>query len=113
MHELWICQNIFEIVNQQAVKQSCVRVKRVYLEIGQLTMIEKSALTLCFNVVSKGTVAENAVLEIIEIPGSARCDSCQQTVSVSQYYDYCRYCQNFSLTIMQGQELRIKSMEVE
>jgi len=113
MHELWLCKNILEIVNQQAVKTKCVLVKKVYLEIGQLAAVEKSALIFCFNVIAQGTIAEQAILEIIEIPGKAVCDSCQKTVSLNQYYDSCQFCGNFALSIIQGEELRVKSMEVK
>lgn len=113
MHELWLCKNILKILNEQAANQKCVRIKRVYLEIGQLAAVEKSALDLCFSVITKGSLAEHALLEIIEVPGEAQCPSCHKTLAVKHYYDSCRYCGNLSLNITKGEELRVKSMEVE
>ncbi len=113
MHELWLCKNILDIINQKMVEKNCVRVKKVYLEIGQLAAVEKSALIFSFNVLTQGTAVENADLEIIDIPGKAVCETCGKNFSISQYYDACQECGGFSLTVIQGEELRVKSMEVE
>lgn len=113
MHELWICKHIMEIVNQHIVGKPCERIKKIYLEIGELTSVEKSALIFGFNVIANKTKAQDAILEIINIPGKAVCDSCKKTVSINQYSDPCCYCGSFSLTVTQGEELRVKSMEVE
>ena len=112
MHELWICKNILEIIKQHSSKLKDHHIKKVYLEVGRLAAIDHISLMMSFNVITKGTIAEQAVLEIIEVPAKAICDSCQKTVSISQYYDPCQYCGSNILTIIQGDELRLKSMEV-
>jgi hydrogenase nickel incorporation protein HypA/HybF len=113
MHELWLCKSILEIIKQSTMKKKCTHVKKVVLEIGQLAAVEKESLIFSFNVIAKGTVAENAELHIIDIPGEARCELCQKTVPLRQYYDECDVCGGHSLTVTQGEELRVKSMVVE
>lgn len=113
MHELWICKNILEIVNQMMIDKNHSRVKKIYIEIGQLMAIEKSALIFSFEVLTQSTPVENADLVIIDIPARAVCESCRNHVSLNQYYDACRMCGSFSLKVIQGEELRVKSMEVE
>lgn len=113
MHELWLCNNILEIINQHVAGKLFKRIKKIYLEIGELAAVEKSALFFSFNVIAQGTIAKDAVLEIITIPGKARCDACQKMVKVSQYADSCPHCASFSLNILQGEELRVKSLEIE
>ena len=93
--------------------KNCNRVKKINLEIGQLTGVDESALRFGFEAITKGTIAEHAVLGLIEIEGQALCDTCQKTVKLKHYYDACQTCGHFSLTITQGEELRVKSMEVE
>lgn len=102
-----------QIVNEQIIGKQCKRIKKIYLEIGELASIEKSALIFSFNVIANKTRAQDAVLEIIGIPGKAVCDFCKKTVLVNHYADPCPCCGGFSLTITQGEELRVKSMEVE
>jgi len=90
-----------------------VRVKKISLAIGQLAAVDPEALRFSFDVVTQGTVAEAAFLDIIEIEGEAFCASCQKTVKIKRYYDACKTCGHFSLTITQGEELRVMCMEVE
>lgn len=113
MHELSLCRYIIDIINEHVSNVSCSLVKKVTLETGELAGVDQGALRFGFDVTAKGTVAEGALLEIITIPGQAICDSCQKTVPISHYYDPCQTCGQFSLTVTQGDELRVKSMEVE
>jgi hydrogenase nickel incorporation protein HypA/HybF len=113
MHELWLCKNIIEIISQHAASKQYTRIKKIYLEIGELAAIEKSALIFSFNIIANETIAKDAILEIISVPGKAVCDSCSKTLTISQYSESCHYCGSFSLNIIQGEELRVKSMEVE
>lgn len=113
MHELWICKHIMEIINQSIAGKEYHCIKKIYLEIGELVSIEKSSLIYSFSVIAHETKAQNAILSIINIPGKALCDRCGKTISVNHYGDPCQYCNSFSLTITQGEELRVKSMEVE
>ena len=112
MHELSLCQSIIEIINQYVSEKENPIVKKITLEIGQLTGIDDSALRFSFDVITKGTVAEGAILEIMPIEGRAVCDTCQKIVILKNYYDPCENCSQFSSTIIQGNELRVKSMEV-
>lgn len=113
MHELSLCRMILEIVNKQVAEIKCQHVKKISLEIGQLAAIDERALKFSFNIAAVGTHAEHALLEIIKIDGQAFCEVCQKTVSMKHYYDGCEICGCFSLQVTQGDELRIKSMEVD
>ncbi len=113
MHELWICRNILEIIKEYAVKQNCTRVKMICLEVGELTMIDKQAILFNFDVISKGTIAENTILKFIDITGQAWCDACQTDVQINRYDQPCANCGGFLHNIKAGEELRVKSMEVE
>ncbi|KTD14115.1 hydrogenase maturation nickel metallochaperone HypA [Legionella israelensis] len=113
MHEMTLCKNILEIVKQHVKETKGAWVKKICLEIGQLTCVERSALQFSFDVAAKGTVAEQAILDIIDIEGKARCETCQKIIKIKQYYDPCQSCGNFSLSILQGEELKVKYMEME
>ena len=113
MHELSLCQSILSIINDHIAEKNYHRVLTVVLEIGQLAPIDESALRFGFEAVTKGTIVELAMLEIIKIEGLALCQPCQKTIQLERYQDACPLCGNFSLTITQGDALRIKSMEVE
>lgn len=113
MHELSLCRHIINTIEIQSAKFANARVKNIYLEIGLLAAVEKSALQFNFDILKKGTLLECASLHFLDISGEAICHICQKNVKIIQYQDPCPMCGQFSLTITKGQELRIKSVEVE
>jgi hydrogenase nickel incorporation protein HypA/HybF len=110
MHELGITQNIVAIVAEHAKGLS---VRRVTLEIGQLSTIMADAIHFCFEICCQGTVLEGATLEIIEVPGRGKCQDCGSEMNLYQPFGSCDYCRSAKLDIIQGQELKIKEMEVQ
>ena len=67
----------------------------------------------CFDVCTQGTVLEGATLEIIKIPGLGKCRQCATEIPLEQPFGVCHVCNSVELDIIQGQELKIKEMEVE
>lgn len=113
MHEMSLCEGILQVLENSAVQQNFQRVKSVWLEVGQLAAVEKSALSFCFDAVTRGSLAENARLEIIEIPATAWCLQCAQVVTIEQRFDACPHCHSHQLQLTAGDELKIKELEVE
>ena len=107
-----LCEGIAEILAEQAKAQSFSKVTVVWLEVGQLSTVEPSALRFSFEVVMRGTVADGARLEIIEVPGQAWCMPCSQAVSVSQRFEPCPRCGSYQLQVTGGETLRVKELEV-
>lgn len=112
MHELSLCENIRAIIEEQARSQQFSRVERVALEVGAFSGVEVEALRFGFDVAMAGSVAENAVLDIVEQAGSAWCLPCAQTVAISQRYDACPHCGSHQLQVTGGEELKIRELEV-
>ena len=113
MHEMSLCEGILEVLQEQANAHNFSRVKTVWLEIGKLSSVEPDAMRFGFDVVMKGSLAESAALEIIELPGQAWCFQCQKTVEIAQRYDSCPDCGAYQLEINGGEQMRIKELEVE
>ena len=113
MHELSLCESILQIIEENAASQGFSKVKKVWLEIGALAGVEKEAMYFGFDVVCKDTLADKAALEIIDLPAVAWCMPCAKNVTVTQRYDACPVCGSYQLQISQGEELRIKELEVE
>lgn len=109
MHELGITQNIVAIAAEYA---NGVPVKRVTLEVGQLTAVLPDAIRFCFDVCAQGTVLAGAQLEILEKPGLGRCRQCGSEVALSVPFGVCG-CGCRDLQILQGEELSIKELETE
>jgi hydrogenase nickel incorporation protein HypA/HybF len=109
MHEMGITQSIVAIVAEQAAGR---KVTRITLEIGQLAAVMPDAIRFCFDVVAQGSALDGASLDIIEIPGRARCIDCNGEVLLADIFGRCA-CGSRRLERLAGEELNIKSMELE
>ena len=109
MHELGIARNIVAIVSDAARGR---KVRRVTLEVGALSGVMTDAIAFCFPVVAEGTVVEDALLDIHEIEGRARCTACASEFAMPTLYTACP-CGSRQLERLQGGELNIKTMELE
>lgn len=112
MHELSLCRAILGIVDEHLAGRGTVFVKRLTLEVGQLAAVDNHALLFAFEAIARGTPLEGAAIEIITVPGLALCAACQKKTVLQHYYDACQHCGEFSLSILQGEEMRVKSMEI-
>jgi hydrogenase nickel incorporation protein HypA/HybF len=110
MHELSITASIVEACSERAAG---ARVRRVTVEIGRLTCVLPDALRFCFDICAQGTAAEGAELEIIEIAGRARCRACGDELELDDLVGCCPACGSAALSVIAGEELNIKEMEVE
>jgi hydrogenase nickel incorporation protein HypA/HybF len=108
VHELSIAQSIVEMVGERA---GDARVHRLTLVIGRLSGVMPDALRFCFDVCSKDTVLEGAILEIIEPSGRGRCPDCGREQEITSLFDTC-VCGAAGLDCIAGDELRIKQMEM-
>lgn len=112
MHEMSLAEGIRDIVLAQARAHGFARVKVLRLEVGRFAGVEKPALEFAFDVVMRGSPAEGARLEMIDLPGKALCYDCGQTVEIADRFDPCPRCGGGKLIPEGGDEMRIKDMEV-
>ena len=113
MHEMSLCEGVLQIIEMEAKNQSFHEVQRVILDVGVLSGVEIPALEFAFEVVMRGSIAENATLEINELEAQAWCMQCAEAVTVKQRYDACPKCESYQLQISSGDEMRIKELEVD
>jgi hydrogenase nickel incorporation protein HypA/HybF len=111
MHEISLLENVREILESHARSQSFVKVTRLTLEIGKLSCVEPEALRFGFDVVMKGSLAEDSELILTELDGIGFCQSCRQNTTMEQLYDVCDHCGR-PLAVAQGMEMRIKDLVV-
>lgn len=112
MHELSLCQSIVRIVAEKIRDLGQVHLKSITLEIGVLAAVEKTSLLFNFNVLKKNTFLEDCALNIIDVEGRAFCDFCKKDVIIADYRAVCPHCQTCLQNIVQGLELRVKSLEL-
>ncbi|MDP3352553.1 MAG: hydrogenase maturation nickel metallochaperone HypA [Flavobacteriaceae bacterium] len=113
MHELSIVLGIVKIAEDETKKANASRVESIELEIGTLAGVEFDSLDYVWESAVKDTVLENAEKQINIIIAKGKCVDCDTIFELKNYYDSCPNCQSFFKSILQGKELRVKSLEVE
>ncbi|MDH6677147.1 hydrogenase nickel incorporation protein HypA/HybF [Rhodococcus sp. LBL1] len=108
MHEMAITQSVVDAVCERAAGRS---VHSIRLQVGRLCAVVPDAMQFCFELVTEGTVAEGARLDIEEPPGRAHCRGCGQDFPLNDLVLLCP-CGSADVEILSGRELRIMSMEV-
>lgn len=113
MHELSIAHSLIESAEEAAREAGAERVTRVQLRLGELAGVVKESLLFSFDVATKGTLLEGAVLEIEELPLVVYCPHCAADFSRSDgLWFRCPGCDVPSNMILQGRELELASIEV-
>jgi hydrogenase nickel incorporation protein HypA/HybF len=99
------------VVEAVARQAGTARVVSIRLEVGELAGVARDALDFCFEVCVRGTPLDGASLDIVPIPGRARCRSCGSEDRVEGPIPACK-CGSLDLVLVAGRELRIKHVEV-
>ncbi|GJM03018.1 MAG: putative hydrogenase nickel incorporation protein HypA 1 [Rhodomicrobium sp.] len=113
MHEMSICEGILQVLEAESQTKNFKVVKKVFVEIGPLSGVEVEALRFSFDVVMKGSLADTAVLEVIETDAKAWCMNCNEPVIIKQRFDDCPQCGSAQIQVTSGEELAIKELEVD
>lgn len=108
-----IAASILEIVKEEAARNNAARVTRVKVAAGALTAVVPESLAFCFEICSRGTVAEGASLECEVKPVTARCGNCAEEFAVEGWSFLCPHCGSSKTTMISGRELYIDSLEVD
>lgn len=113
MHELSVTQNIVEIAVERAVQEGFNKVKSVSLEIGKMSGVMPEAVEFCYDLVTKGTIAEGSQLNIEIKEAVGYCKECRIRFNSEYMFYLCPECEGVDIEFISGKELKIKDMEVE
>ena len=112
MHEMSLAEGVLQLIEDAARKQQFEKVTTVWLEIGQLSGVEVEAMSFCFDVVTRDSIADGARLEIIALPGAGWCMKCAMTVPMAEVFGECPQCGGHQMQVTGGTEMRVKELEV-
>lgn len=112
MHELSVALGIVRIAEEETRKAGAKEVESIHLEIGTLAGIEFDSLEYIWPAAVKDSVLERAEKIISVVQAKAKCLDCACEFELKKYYDPCPICLSSWKGILQGKELRVKSLEV-
>ncbi len=113
MHEMAVCTELVNVVLEQARSVGATSVSRVDVTIGEVRDIVESLFDGFFHHLTRGTIAENAVVCYTRVPLTVRCKHCGEVFAVnlqSREKPRCPQCEKSIYDVVTGTEFRIDSI---
>lgn len=112
MHELSIMTGLLEGVEEEARRHGARGIRRIDVVIGERLGVIDESLLFCFDLLSAGTLAEGARLEVRRVPIGFSCG--EHGAYERREDDFsCPVCGRVGTPTGQGSELLVESMEIE
>lgn len=112
MHEVSLMTAVLQHVDQVLADKPTCQVKGLTLRVGLLSGADPEALAFCFPFVAKGTAAEGAALHLLRPPLQLSCARCGAQTETTTIDLRCGTCGATEVTVKDGQDLIIQSLEV-
>lgn len=113
MHELSIARSIIGAVQKEASRKGAATVRQLELLVGPLSGVELPSLEFGLQVLSRGSVLENAVINITSPKAEGKCLDCGAVFELTFHYAACPVCGSFRTEVLSGKELKILSIVIE
>jgi hydrogenase nickel incorporation protein HypA/HybF len=110
VHELGLCDGVLRAVERRAAGR---RVTGVRVRVGASHRVVGSAFDQAFALVSQGTVADGAAVDLVVVPVTVRCLDCGHEAEAADPLAACPACGGLDLETSGGDELVLESITLE
>lgn len=115
MHELAVTESLLQVVLRHANEGGAGKVVSISVRIGGLSDLVNEWVQRYFDHLSRGTIAEGAVIKIERIPTTFRCDGCGHVFPAdprTREEIRCPLCSSAVMTLVTGRECFVQQIEV-
>ena len=114
MHELGIVFQIIKQVDEIAAKNNVKEVKKVTLEIGEVSGVIPKYLEDCWKwaVLHRSQFMKDCELQIINLKATSFCQDCNEMYDTSPSGRKCPKCGKQNTYLVTGNEVSIKDIQV-
>jgi hydrogenase nickel incorporation protein HypA/HybF len=113
MHEYPVTERIIKIAVETAINNKAHQITGINLVIGDLSGFIGESIQMYFDILSKGTLAEKAKINIKTVQTRFKCEKCGQMFEISNRDYQCPKCGGDGLPTETGKEFYIESIEVD
>lgn len=113
MHELSVTESIIKICCEEAEKNNLKNITKINLKIGELSSFVPQSIQYYFDIISKDTKVQGAVLNVEKVPIKIHCNVCGEKNVVNINKIICPKCYESNIEIIEGREFLIHSVEGE
>lgn len=112
MHEVGIMQDLLQSAIKRAKDEGAEHIRLVQMRVGNASGVAPESLELAFDVVKKGTIAEDAHLQIDRVSTICYCTNCDVEFEPVDLLNECPHCHQSSTHIQHGREFELEYLEV-
>ena len=113
MHELSVTESLLKIAVEHAEKADAGRVTDLHIVIGDLASMVDDSIQFYWEIIAKGTIAEQATLHFRRVPAELQCNTCAEKYQPTDKELICPNCHGIGAKIMAGEEFFLESIDVE
>jgi len=110
MHELAICQSLFDQATRIAAKNHAKVIEKIVVSIGPLSGVEAPLLKHAFDIARLAAGHPAATLEIETVPLVVKCTKCGQNSEVAVNKLLCQHCGDWQVRVVQGEDMMLKTI---
>ncbi len=113
MHEYSIVQALLDQCEEHARANDSTKITKVVTKIGKLSGVEPHLLEAAFETFKEHTVCEGAefVMQLQDL--KLYCNACQQESEQSEIRYQCLHCQSTNVSVIDGEEMYLMTLEME
>ena len=108
-----ITRSLLDIVKAKAEEINASKVNSVRVVIGELSGVEKDCVTFYFDILKKEYGMENASLVFDDVQAQIVCRDCRKKFTPKDIPWSCPDCSGLNLSIENGDECYVESIEVD
>jgi len=112
MHEVGVMESALGIALKRAADEGAQHIHQLTMRVGPLSGVVAEALEFAFDVLSQGTIAEGATLQVERVPIVCYCRTCRREFQPDDLFCECPRCHTPGGEVRQGRELELASLEV-
>ncbi len=113
MHELSLAMSVREIVEEAAEKNGSTKVNEVNIIVGEFSSVSVDALDFAMEVAKKGSVFENAKINIKSTKTILLCSQCNGETVMEDYIFKCGACGSTTVQLVSGDRMYVESIDIE
>ena len=113
MHELSVTQSLLDIALRHAEKAEAKRVTDLNIVMGELSSMVDDSIQFYWEIIAKGTLAEQAQLHFRRVPAELQCMDCLEQYHPTDRELACPRCGSVKTKIIAGEEFALESIDVE
>lgn len=113
MHELSVTESLLKIALAHAEKANAQRVTDLNIVIGDLASMVDDSIQFYWEIIAKGTIAEQARLNFRRVPAELQCMTCLEKYHPTDRELACPKCNGVNTKIIAGEEFALESIDVE